>query len=96
MADKHTPGPWIVVYQPTGTGNSQWRVNDKDYNPITSSDVGPHAFNEANARLITAAPTMYGLLVELYNAKLGPDTLRILQPWFAKVGPIIEAAKGDA
>ncbi len=65
MTDKYTPGPWIVVYRPTGAGNSQWRVYDKDYNPITSSGVGPHAFNEANARLIAAAPEMLAALEDI-------------------------------
>ena len=58
----HTLGPWAIVYRPTGTGNRQWRVFDKDYNPIAFSDVGPHAFNEANARLIAAAPELLKLL----------------------------------
>ena len=76
MTDKHTPGRWQIVYLPTGTGNSQWRVLDADAHPVASSDVGPHAYNEANGRLIAAAPELLEALeavlplAKAYNSSL--------------------------
>ena len=98
MTDKHTPGPWEVTKAEPGL---QSIVHRRGYAipPDNIASVywveGGKGTIRANARLIAAAPTLYGLLVELYDAKLGPDTLRILQPWFAKVEPIIRAAKGE-
>ena len=101
MTDKHTPGPWVAEDCGEVQPHRGRMVTIRDHRNIHIAtvdglDASVRGQELANARLIAAAPAMYGLLVELYDAKLGPDTLRILQPWFAKVGPIIEAAKGDA
>ena len=88
MTDKHMPGSWKLDSNPT------------DYpQAVASSDgtvVALTGTDRANAKLIAAAPDMYGLLVELYDTTLDPDIVRILQPWFTKVESVIDAIEGDA
>ena len=73
---KHTPGPWALddesIYAPDGEGWKQvaeipnWRTNPGEV--LTPED-------NANARLIHAAPDMLGALEVAYTsliARLGP------------------------
>ncbi len=90
MTDKHTPGPW-KAFDSLMVGANGGRVADCENIMLPDEDE-----KRANARLIAAAPAMYGLLVELYDTTLDPDIIRILQPWFSKVETIIESIEGDA
>lgn len=49
---------------------------------------------EANARLISSAPSMYEALVEIYDAPIGADTMRAIMPWLDKVEKIIAKLEG--
>ncbi|KKK84367.1 hypothetical protein LCGC14_2784050 [marine sediment metagenome] len=104
MTDKHTPGPWQIVYLPTGTGKSQWRVLDADAHPVSSSDVGPHAYNEANGRLIAAAPTLdtgWRTVTDAFHQMLlnrlsADEIVSRLDTLLDEHDAAIRAAKGDA
>ena len=57
MSTQHTPGPWEAKFWDIGNRSKEWHITDGT-DPICNSPVGPQAFNEANARLIAAAPAL--------------------------------------
>jgi hypothetical protein len=108
---KHTPGPWVFEYRdgkhPLNDCNGSridglWAINGEFIlGDVTGWDGGYFGPNEANARLIAAAPDM---LDELRRAQgelatalrdgaehLTPDMLR---RWFNGVSAAIAKAEG--
>lgn len=86
---KHTPGPWFAV-----RNSCYWEVNPArkvgDYDtPFTVADCcasdpsNTTGLQEANARLIAAAPDLLAALVAL-DHEYGPKTLRMAQDAIAK------------
>ena len=62
----HTPGPWKLIGLPIPNLNkSEWRILDSEDKPIAQSDVGPHAFNLDNGRLIASAPRLLEALEDV-------------------------------
>ena len=57
----HTPGPWH------DSGNTEYEIFCKANKPIASVIPSFTAEDEANARLIAAAPAMYEVLSELLD-----------------------------
>lgn len=53
MAEKHTPGPWFIIYDPDERAGDRYGV--KDIVPAN------HTITEANARLIAAAPDLLAI-----------------------------------
>lgn len=58
---KHTPGPWDYSFESI---DPEWAVV-KINGGLVVANVNSHARQEANARLIAAAPEMYEALVAL-------------------------------
>ena len=58
MSAAHTPGPWSYVRNPE---NTRWIIDSAPSHAIACT-AGFEPDNEANARLITAAPTMLATL----------------------------------
>ena len=65
---KHSETPWFAQFKDIGNGSKQWRLDAADGYPICASDVGPHAFNDANAHFIVAAANAHQALVEALEA----------------------------
>ena len=59
----HTPGPWSYMRNP---GNTRWIIDSKPAHAIACT-AGYEPDNEANARLIAAAPSLLEAL-ELIDA----------------------------
>ena len=63
---QHTPGPWRVTHFRDGLNLiNQFRIGTGDFGEIARTPELPYELaevNEANARLIAAAPSMYALL----------------------------------
>ena len=90
--NRHTPGPWVIN-----------RLIDGDGKPYTTCyqahiDIGPcmiwcpigHSEQEANARLIAAAPEMFDLLEDIDN-RIG----EITEEAWEKLQGIIKRVKGN-
>lgn len=58
MSGSHTPGPWSYVRNPE---NTRWIIDSAPSHAIACT-AGFEPDNEANARLITAAPIMLATL----------------------------------
>lgn len=83
MTSKHTPGPWETDRNNVHTGqiatihhclNNDWVEVWSENWPIDEAE------QEANARLIAAAPCMLHTLVECERVLARLDTLRHLDP----------------
>ena len=70
----HTPGPWIVTNLGEGKRGASYGlvIQGRDVNPILTMPSGER--NEANARLISAAPNMYLLLRAILISNLLVET----------------------
>lgn len=70
---KHTPGPWRIMASITGEAATCWvvgRKESKSFADLSDQDViaavtSEGKSNDADARLIAAAPDMLAALVEL-------------------------------
>ena len=66
---QHTPGPWeydrITRTNRFGIWRLGVRLATTERRPDTTVDYGDSGEEVANARLLAAAPEMYGLLIEL-------------------------------
>ena len=62
----HTPGPWRVTQERNATVPGHTNIGAGDYGSIASTSYRRPSLeeNEANARLIAAAPELLALLVE--------------------------------
>ena len=90
MSAKHTPGPWwhdddkevgcIVIRAPDGDA-VPWQI-------ASMCDIGPSGNEEANARLIAAAPELLAALKELVRvgeaARIGNIVLDPMRAAIAK------------
>ncbi len=88
---EHTKGPWHVEPDLTG-GKPSVRTNSGSViATMTTTDVNPvtRAHDEANARLIAAAPELLEALERILGESHNPVVERIAQD-------AIKAAKGDA
>lgn len=102
MEAQHTPGPWGVSAQPHGY--SVWNVVDDEINPAcigrpVANVVGGYdsvQIEEANARLIAAAPDLY--LVSHLIEELSTQT-RTQTDWqieFERIATLARAAIAKA
>ena len=66
MKDKHTPGPWNVSEAGSIEFADGYIGEAYDFNGTTKTDLPMMA----NARLMAAAPELFDVLEELYNASL--------------------------
>ena len=64
---KHTPGPWVAKKIQSG-GLSYWQISERQYNgfEICSTANAEVAPDEANARLIAAAPELLKGLKDVF------------------------------
>lgn len=66
---RHTPGPWKARKSAieTSDGDQPWIVQDAEYLEIASLSytLGPEGREEADARLIAAAPELLAALMDL-------------------------------
>ena len=60
---KFTPGPWYKNF----TGDAKWEINADGY-PVSDVYGWTQEIDEANARLIVAAPDMFEALKNLLGA----------------------------
>lgn len=63
---KHTPGPWTYLRNPEGT---RWIIDAGAFHAIAAT-AGYEPDNEANARLIAAAPEMLDALEAVWKYSL--------------------------
>ena len=93
MTDKHTPGPWKVI-----TLDGHTYINpDRDSGEYALIARIQQNGNQANARLIAAAPELLKALENLTRrAGQFPCTLGLGSPEVVKAYAAIKAAKGDA
>lgn len=87
---EHTPGPWSVDY----SGPARLTINDKDGRTIAFGNLQTEDGDEdeANARLIAAAPTMLETLQDA-PAPSGPDWQETYIKWFHKRCAALKAAQ---
>ena len=82
---KYTPGPWEASRDGP---NRRWLVNADDFGVATCD--GPWRNQEADARLIAAAPELLNslrtclLIVEHMSADAAPDTIKEARAAIAK------------
>ena len=100
MTDKHTPGPWHC-----GNRDNWWRIYDengvyiaaaKDPSPAPNHKADGFDIEEANARLIAAAPELLEALEYLVQSK--PGTKDFEKWWSFRVAgahAAIAKAKGE-
>ena len=79
MKTKHTPGPWLI--SGSMTRSIEARISDDLIQEVaacgpTLADNGYGQQQEANARLIAAAPVMYSLLEK--RAECGDDEAKAI------------------
>lgn len=70
MPAKHTPGPWKLVLNKFGCEAAVTVANKNSPDQpfiVAMCDDGEHLNNEANARLIAAAPEMLKAIKQLYS-----------------------------
>lgn len=73
MSTKHTPGPWSAYNKFSGLTLSNWRVSEGNSTPGIGIGVAIMSGNrsdeieQANARLIAAAPELLEALTELLD-----------------------------
>ena len=99
---KHTPGPWVLVdgewSEKEKVITTQSRLNESMVG-ICEMDVdfcGPHGDQqEANARLISAAPDLFHALVEIVAAADG-DGWKARDAGFKNARAAIAKATGQA
>jgi len=63
---KHTPGPW----EAHAWGDADWEILSKDQTVADIHGGNDHAAEEADARLIAAAPDLLACLKNLVNRRL--------------------------
>ena len=89
MTTKHTPGPWTMIRGTLGT--SQYHI--AEMMPSAYPDMppcfAPAEQQEANARLIEAAPRMYQWLTAHYALEEGPGQTD--RPQYAELRSILES-----
>ena len=98
---QHTPGPWVKISRPIGpdTEVAHWRIFDQFDHPIADSPVGPYAFDQANGRLIAAAPALLAALEEIQlrvNEFCSKDCKCTMGRINQACSAAIAAARGDA
>lgn len=74
---KHPPGPWKVVETPTGLKPPYLPIRHSVHDTTGQEVAGVHRWtgkwNEANARLIAAAPDLLAAAEHARDAMLEPD-----------------------
>ncbi len=67
-SSSHTPGPWLVRERGyIHPSSKSWGLCVYDTKPDVESSLLAHVKDNANARLIAAAPEMYELLSHITN-----------------------------
>lgn len=74
--NKFTPGPWKV--EPTSKGRAICAPT-KDVFGLQIVAVTDSNNDEANARLIAAAPSLYSLVEKLRDSAVHPESMELLQ-----------------
>lgn len=99
MSAAHTPGPWAYATGPSLKGRYH-TVEDADENMVCECYEGTEETDEANARLITAAPELLEALEAVIAAKDQFDkdgTFDLDQDaWEASARAAIAKARGEA
>ena len=99
MSAKHTPGPWSIS-PPMGTGIEPWfwvSASRTLHLQVSACDDGyVLGENEANARLIAAAPELLEDGQKLLNCLDGNATLSELNEAADKLKQTIAKARGEA
>lgn len=62
QSSSHTPGPWRVQHEYKNRPGRQWRAIDEGFFPLT------RYMDEANSRLIAAAPEMLDTLKDAVSS----------------------------
>ena len=111
MTGKHTPGPWCAMRQPDGYTAVLGPVPDENISrPVVVTSAGiafsdySRRVQEANARLIAAAPDLLALLKEAVSAladgietesEYEPEHSRFARSFVTKARAAISKATGD-
>ena len=82
----HTPGPWQYLRSPSGP----IRVGPSHNCTVAVAPFPPTGDQEANARLIAAAPELFDALNALVNAVSPDDNDKSCEPYFR---PALKAAR---
>ena len=99
IAPTFTQGPWIVLARESRPGMAHegyFRINgmtedcEPEYHVATVIDANDLSQNEANARLIAAAPELFDALNALVNAVSPDDNDKSCEPYFR---PALKAAR---
>ena len=93
-----TVGPWKVEWDPIGgSGVKAWQIVDTAGHEIAKSSVGPHAFNQANARLIAAAPFLLRTAITLTVMETREDGCVLIGPvGYGQLQEAITEAEGGS
>ena len=75
MSAQHTPGPWVVDRDASGNGISTTIESNRFWITGVIKFPGPGFSDEANARLIAAAPELLEALCLLLDRIESPDGL---------------------
>ena len=59
MSDKHTPGPWVFSFESTAP---EWAIITTEGGSVIANVNADHR-QEANVRLIAAAPDLFALVI---------------------------------
>ena len=102
MTTKHTPGPWMIdssVATHIIGANRRPVATSGGYSSNAIPDNG-RAENEANARLIAAAPTLLAVLDAMLNCPIRPvgdyQYAKAVSARKMAAAAIAQAEKGDA
>jgi len=88
MKTQPTPGPWKAVFQHQPLATDHWAVETSDGKNTPAGIV----LNEANARLIAAAPEMLWTLQKLCNAMVTETNTKKGNQWTLELKDACENA----
>jgi hypothetical protein len=91
---KHTPGPWASHYHKT-TDTYTIHVEGRSWESWAVAEVGFCTQDEANARLIAAAPELLAALETAIAPFAGISDENLLLDWQRNARAAIAKAKGE-
>lgn len=96
MKAKHTPGPWKVVNHVVGIDGLAIMAPDAGYRYVASAlNISTDGYQEANARLIAAAPDMLSALEYIAFHAPRAKSKEEMEGCLETVLSVIKRAKGE-